>query len=86
MSKDVLDRYAGEYKTEAGTVLTVRRDGTKLLAKPGANPEAPLVARSKTRFSDPRGPFIEFQLDAAGKVTGLVVEQGSQKIPASRVQ
>jgi hypothetical protein len=82
-----LDLYAGEYKTAAGSVLTFRRDGETLLVKPGNSPEAALIARSQTRFSDPRGPVIEFQLDDAGKVTGIIVEQGNgQKVPASRIQ
>jgi aryl-alcohol dehydrogenase-like predicted oxidoreductase len=80
----VLDRYVGEYKTAAGSVLTFRREGATLFVKPGSNPETALIPRSETRFSDPRGPVIEFQLDATGKVTGLVVEQGGQKTPASR--
>jgi aryl-alcohol dehydrogenase-like predicted oxidoreductase len=86
LSAAILDRYVGEYKTEAGSILTLRRDGATLFVKPGTNPEGPLVARSETRFSDPRGPVIEFQVDGAGTVTGLIVEQGSQKIPASRVR
>jgi len=85
LSAAILDRYVGEYKTEAGTVIGVRRDGAKLLVKPGTNPEVPLVARSKTRFSDPRGPFIEFQVDASGKVTGLSVDDNGKKTTASRV-
>jgi hypothetical protein len=56
--------------------------------KPGNNPEAPLLARSETRFQDPRGPYFEFQIDAQGKVTGAVLEQqtakGPQKIPLER--
>ena len=71
----ILDRYVGEYKTPAGSILTFRRDGAALFVKAGTNPEIPLVARSQTRFSDPRGPVIEFQLDAAGKVTGLGLPQ-----------
>ena len=69
-------------------LTTFRRDGTTLLVKPGSNPEGSLVARSETRFSDPRGPTIEFQLDGQGKVTGAVLEQqgpqGTQKIPLER--
>jgi aryl-alcohol dehydrogenase-like predicted oxidoreductase len=80
----ILDRYVGEYKAESGFTLTFRRDGATLFAKPGANPEAPLAARSETRFSDPRGPTIEFQLDAAGTVTGLILEQGSQRTTLER--
>jgi aryl-alcohol dehydrogenase-like predicted oxidoreductase len=84
LSAAVLDRYVGEYEAASGFTMTFRRDGTTLFAKPGANPEAPLAARSETRFSDPRGPAIEFQLDAQGKVTGLVLEQGAQRTPLER--
>ena len=38
--------------------LTFRRDGDRLFVKPGTNPEAPLIARSETRFQDPRGPGL----------------------------
>jgi hypothetical protein len=64
--------------------MAFRRNGATLLVTPGTNPEAPLVARSETRFSDPRGPAIEFQLDGQGKVTGLILEQGAQRIPLER--
>ena len=84
----LLDRYVGEYKTAAGVSMTVRRYGTKLVAKLGTNPDTVLVARSETRFSlGNRGPgFIEFQPDGAGTVTSLTYEQGGEKIPASRVR
>jgi aryl-alcohol dehydrogenase-like predicted oxidoreductase len=88
VSAAVLDRYVGEYKAASGFTATFRRDGDKLIVKPGNNPEAPLIARSETRFQDPRGPFFDFQLDAQGKVTGAVLEQqgsqGTQKIPLER--
>jgi aryl-alcohol dehydrogenase-like predicted oxidoreductase len=72
----ILDRYVGEYKATSGTfVATFRREGTRLFVKPGTNPEAPLNARTETRFQDPRGPFFEFVVDAQGKVTGAVLEQ-----------
>ena len=88
LSTAVLDRYVGEYRSAAGFTAIVRRDGDKLIVKPGNNPEAPLIARSETRFQDPRGPFFEFQVDGQGKVTGAVLEQqgpqGTQKIPLER--
>ena len=88
LSAAVLDRYVGEYKAASGFTAVFRRDGDKLIVKPGTNPEAPLIARSETRFQDPRGPFFDFQLDAQGKVTGAVLEQqgpqGTQKIPLER--
>jgi aryl-alcohol dehydrogenase-like predicted oxidoreductase len=88
LSAAVLDRYVGEYTSAKGFTAIFRRDGDKLIVKPGTNPEAPLIARSETRFQDPRGPFFEFQIDAQGKVTGAVLEQngpqGVQKIPLER--
>ena len=83
----VLDRYVGQWKLASGTLLTFRRDGDRLVVKAGTNPELPLNARSETRLQDPRGPVFEFQVDAGGKVTGLIMEQGNpvQRIPLTRV-
>ena len=86
LSATVLDRYVGEYKAASGFTATFRRDGATLFVKPGTNPEAPLAARSETRFQDPRGPVFEFQLDGQGKVTGAILEQGSQRIPVARIR
>ena len=94
----ILERYVGEYKTAAGSVLTFRRDGTRLFMKLSTNPqERPVYASSETRFFF-GAAGIEFQLDSAGTVTGLIYEQGpsaasglilepgSQKISASRIR
>jgi hypothetical protein len=84
----VIERYVGEYKAASGFTAIIRRDGATLFVKPGNNPEAPLLARSETRFQDPRGPFFEFQLDAQGKVTGAILEQqgpqGPQRLTLER--
>lgn len=80
-----LDRYVGEYKAAAGPIL-IRRAGSTLQVKVGNAEESPLVARSETRFSDPWGAIIQFQLDAAGAVTGLILQQGQLKIPAPRIR
>jgi aryl-alcohol dehydrogenase-like predicted oxidoreductase len=81
----VLDRYVGEYKTAGGDTLTFRRYGTLLTATAGPIPETVIYANSETRFSlDPY--FIEFQRDSAGTATGLIYEQGKQKIPAARIR
>jgi aryl-alcohol dehydrogenase-like predicted oxidoreductase len=88
LSAAILDRYVGEYRAASGFIATFRRDGATLFVKPGTNPEAPLNARSETRFQDPRGPIFEFQLDGQGKVTGAILEQqgpqGAQRIPLER--
>lgn len=80
----ILDKYVGEYKAESGFTAVFRRDGDRLFVKPGNNPEAPMNARTQTRFQDPRGPMFEFQLDASGKVTGAILEQGTAKTLLAR--
>jgi len=89
LSAATLDRYVGEYKHVAvGTIVTVRRDGNKLLLKVSGNmPEGPLVARSETRFVLPwPESTIEFLVDGQGKVTGAIVDQfgGAQRIALER--
>jgi aryl-alcohol dehydrogenase-like predicted oxidoreductase len=86
LSSAILDRYAAsEWTLASGTVLTFKRDGDRLVAKAGGL-EVPLNARTETRFQDPRGPVFEFQLDAGGRVTGLILEQGNpvQRTPLTR--
>ena len=75
----VLDRYVGEYTAASGFTAIFRRDGDKLIVKPGNNPEAPLMARSQTRFQDPRGPFFEFEFDGQGKVIRAYLDQPTPK-------
>jgi aryl-alcohol dehydrogenase-like predicted oxidoreductase len=86
LSTAILDRYVGQYRTSGGTLLTFRRYGTWLTARPGSDPETVIHAQSETRFSRSRDFFIEFQLDSAGTVTGLILEQGGRKTSASRIR
>jgi aryl-alcohol dehydrogenase-like predicted oxidoreductase len=81
VSTAILDRYVGQYKSPSGMLVIMRREGDKLIVKPGNNPEAPLNARSETRFQDPRGPTFEFQVDGQGKVTGAILEQNGPQGP-----
>jgi aryl-alcohol dehydrogenase-like predicted oxidoreductase len=81
----VLDRYVGEYTTPAGSIVTFRRDGTTLFVKlPNAGQEVPLAARSEIRFGDPQNRVFEFHVDAQGKVTGALMEQGAQPLKLVR--
>ena len=88
LSAAVLDRYVGQWKTPEGDTVAFRRDGDRLWMKLGTMPELPLNARSETRLQDPRGPVFVFQVDAAGTVTGLAVEQGNpaQRMSLTRVR
>ena len=84
----ILDRYVGEYRNAAsGATFVFRRDGSNLLVKPGTDPEVALIARSPRRFADPKGSIFEFQIEGQGpasRVSGAILEQGSQKITLER--
>jgi aryl-alcohol dehydrogenase-like predicted oxidoreductase len=84
----VLDRYVGEYAMASGAILTFSRAGAGLaVTPPGGQQLIPMVTRSEIRFSVPGGgPIFEFQLDAEGTVTGLIMNQLGQRMQATRVQ
>jgi aryl-alcohol dehydrogenase-like predicted oxidoreductase len=91
LSLGVLDRYVGEYKhVAAGTMVTIRRDGDKLLVnvQGSGRPAMSFVARSETLFASAPIFTLEFQLDAQGKVTGATFETalptGPERIPLER--
>jgi aryl-alcohol dehydrogenase-like predicted oxidoreductase len=79
LAPEILDRYVGEYTSASGFTAIFRREGDKLVVKPGNNPEATLIARSQTRLQDPRGPVFEFEVDARGTVTGAFLDQETPK-------
>jgi aryl-alcohol dehydrogenase-like predicted oxidoreductase len=90
LSAAILDRYVGEYKhVPPGTVVTIRRDGDKLLlnVQESGRPEMSFVARSETRFASSIFA-LEFHLDGQGKVTGATFEttlpSGPERIPLER--
>jgi aryl-alcohol dehydrogenase-like predicted oxidoreductase len=86
LSAEVLERYVGKYRyAEVGTIVTVRRDGDRLLVKSGTAQEGPLVAHTETRFATPYFSALEFQLDGQGKVTGATMDQGPFRIPLERM-
>jgi hypothetical protein len=88
VSAAILDRYVGEYKHAAvGTIVSVRREGDKLLLKSGTAPEGAITARSETLFTLPwPESTIEFKVDSQGKATGATVDMfgGGQIIPLVR--
>jgi D-alanyl-D-alanine-carboxypeptidase/D-alanyl-D-alanine-endopeptidase len=77
---ETLDRYVGEYPLAPTFVITVRRDGTRLLAQATGQPAFELFPASPTVF------FLrvveaemEFELDASGTATALTLVQGGAR-------
>jgi len=79
------DLYAGEYELAPGFVLTVRRDGNRLLTRATGQEELEVFPASETEFFlkvvDARITFVK---GADGKVNELVLRQGGREMPAKR--
>jgi hypothetical protein len=83
----ILERYVGTYAAASGITATFRREEATLFVKLGSNPEAPLVARSWTRYSDRQGSIFEFQMSGVGpalRTTGAILERAGEKITLER--
>ncbi len=81
----VLERYVGQYELRPGFVLTVTLEGGQLVTQATGQPKIPVFAESERRFF-PKviDATIEFEMDAEGRVTALVLDQGGARIRGVR--
>ena len=87
LSAEVLERYVGVYEVAPTFSITVTRRGGQLFGQPTGQPELELFAESeKTFFLKVVDVQINFQTDAEGKVTGLILHQGGRDTPAKKVK
>ncbi|HSE98781.1 MAG TPA: serine hydrolase [Blastocatellia bacterium] len=83
----IYDGYVGEYEIAPGFTLTITREGDKLIGQPTGQSKLELFPETKTKFFVKVAPVqIEFDVDSAGKATGLTLYQGGQKMPAKRIK
>jgi CubicO group peptidase (beta-lactamase class C family) len=86
VSPEVLEAYPGSYEIAPQAILTVTREGSRLFARMTGQEKIELFAEAPDQFfSKTIDATINFEKDANGKVTRLVLNQGGQKIPARRV-
>jgi hypothetical protein len=82
---EVYDAYAGRYEIAPGLVLSVRREGDRLLGQATGQGEAELFPESETKFFlkvvDAQVTFMKEE----GKVTHLVLKQGGRETQAKRL-
>ena len=87
LAADVLERYVGDYEMSPVRTMTVMRKGERLYGQPTGQPELELFAESEGKFFlKDVDVQIDFQTDAAGKVTGLIMHQGGRVISAPKVK
>src|SRR5690606_17519520 len=80
--EDVLERYVGRYELAPQFHIEVTRENDVLYAQATNEPRFRLFAASPTRFFlRVVEAEIEFTVDAAGNVTGLVLHQGGRATP-----
>lgn len=81
------DRLVGDYELAPDFLIAILRRGGKLISQATGQSEVELFPESETRFFlkivDAQ---VDFVVDAAGKVTGLVLHQGGQNLPAKKIR
>ena len=83
----IYDNYAGRYQLAPGFVLTVRRDGDRLLAQATGQPEFEVFPSSETEFFwkvvDAR---LVFEVGDDGRATAVTLHQAGQVVPGTRTE
>ena len=83
----IYDLYAGDYELAPDFIITILRRGDKLISQATGQPEIELFPESETRFFlKVVDAQVDFVIDAAGRVTGLVLHQGGQDLPAKKLR
>lgn len=79
------DSYVGTYLAGAGAAFTIARSGDGITVQLTGQPAFPLFASSKDHFYLKVVPAqIEFERDAKGNVTGLILHQNGANVPATK--
>jgi CubicO group peptidase (beta-lactamase class C family) len=83
----VYDRLAGDYELAPDFIITILKRDDKLISQATGQPEVELFPESETRFFlKVVDAQVDFVLDASGRVTGLVLHQGGQDLPAKKIR
>lgn len=83
----IYDKYAGQYELMPNFILTLSRDGDKMMGQATGQPMVQLVPESAVKFSVKEvGAQIEIVLDEKGNAVSLILYQGGQKLPAKKIK
>lgn len=85
LTRETLALYAGTYATPMGDLVVVLGDDGVLTGKLGSQPAAVLTPMSETEFAVEGVSATVTMTVEQEVVTGLVIEQGGQQLPAKRV-
>jgi CubicO group peptidase (beta-lactamase class C family) len=86
LEPSALEACVGEYEQLTGIITAVTRSGGHLVARPIGAPPVEIFPVSPAEFVGPDGRLYgTFLKDAAGKVRGLSLRQGTRDLPARRL-
>ena len=85
---EVLERYTGDYLMQPGFVISISRDGTRLLAQATGQPQLELFAQTQTRFFLREvAAQIEFHCGrSSGPAVALTLFQNGQEVRGARME
>ncbi len=87
VEKAILEQYVGQYQIAPGAELSVQLEGDCLVAIAPGQPKLKLYAESETVFFMKDAPVsITFEKDASGSVSGIIIDQIGQKLPARKIK
>jgi D-alanyl-D-alanine carboxypeptidase len=78
----VFEAYRGQYQPNPSTVLTVTREGDKLMVQQGSGEKRELVPESESNFFMPENRQVTYSFvkDEKGQVTHLLVQRDGREI------
>ena len=83
----VFGAYIGDYQVDPRLTLTISKEGDKLFAQMTGQGKLAVEAVSDTQFTIPDVKAnITFEKDADGKVTGLLLSQGTRTTKAPKIK
>ncbi len=85
-SPNVLDTYVGQYELAPNLIITITKDGNRLMSEVGGR-KSELTAQSETQFSIPSANIkVTFVKDANGQVTHLIINDNGREGQAKKIR
>lgn len=82
----ILESCAGRYLLDGRTLVTITKEGDKLMGQPGNSPKAEMIPQSETTFFvKEANSEVTFERDEKGNVVRFVMKSGSQSQSARRL-
>ena len=87
VDEKIYDAYVGQYELGPGFIITITREGGKLMGEAPGQPKLELFPESETKiFLEVGGIQITFIKNEKGNVSGLVLRQNAKDLKAKRIK